>query len=122
MQWLYNLLHLLFTILFSWLGKVWWLIKNSITFRIAVIMSIFGVFVILWRMFYYGVRTISSYLVDLPTFFSEVSSVSSVGDMLDVANFLFPVEESLAMYALLISYGVICLTIRIVRAFIPTMT
>lgn len=122
MQWLYNLIHGLFTLMFAWFGKIWWLVKNSITFQIAIITSLFGVLIILWRMFYFGIRTITVYLTDLPTFFSGISSVETVGDMLDLANFLFPVEESLAMIALLISYGVICLTIRIIRAFIPTMT
>jgi hypothetical protein len=122
MQWLYDLIHGVFEIMFNWFGKIWWLVKNSVTFQIAVITSVVTVGVTLWRMFYYGVTKITSSLSEMETALSSISSVDTVSDILDLANFLFPVEEALAMFTILISYGVTCLTIRVIRSFIPTMT
>lgn len=122
MQWLYNLIHGLFSIMFSWFGKIWWLTKNSISFQIAIVTSLIGVGVILWRMFYFGITSLITQISNVPLVLESVSGVSSFGGMLDVANYIFPVEEVFAMMSILISYGVLCLNIRIVRAFIPTMT
>jgi len=122
MQWLYNILHGLFTIMFAWYGKIWWLIKKSVLFQITVITTIISVGVILWRMFYFGITKIIESMASIQMALGSVSSITSVGDILDLANFLFPVEECFAMLSILISYGVVCLTIRIIRSFIPTMT
>lgn len=122
MQWLYNLIHGLFSGMFAFFGKTWWLIKNSITFQIAVVTSIFSVAVILWRMFYHGINLIIASLVEMQTLLSGITSVDTIGDLLDIGNFIFPIEESFAMLSILIAYGVACLTIRVIRAFIPTMT
>lgn len=122
MQWLYNLLHGIIVVLFGWFGKMWWLLKNAISFRLAVITTVLTTGTIFWRMFYNGVTTLISSASEIQTTLGTVSSVSSVGDILDLANFLFPVEEAFAMISILITYGMICLSIRIIRAFIPTMT
>ena len=122
MQWLYDLFHGLFTIGFGFCGKILWLIKNSFTFQIALVTSALSVGIIAWRMFYHGITTVISSVASIQTALGSVSSIGSVGDILDLANFLLPVEEAFAMLSILISYGVLCLTIRVVRSFIPTMT
>lgn len=122
MQWLYNLIQSIWTFLADYYGKIFWLLKNTILFHVAVVTAILTVGVTLWRMFYYGISSLLGYVSSLSTALGSVSSVGSFGTLLDLANFIFPIEEVFAMFAVLISYGVVCLSIRIVRAFIPTMT
>jgi len=122
MQWLYDLIHGIWVFTSAFFGKAIWLWKNWITFQIAVWTALFSVGVLVWRLFYYGITSLLGYISSLSTSLTSVSSVGSFGDILDIANHIFPVEEVFSMTAVLISYGVVCLTIRVVRAFIPMMT
>jgi hypothetical protein len=122
MQWLYDILHVAWVATSTFFGQVYWLFKTFFLIRIMVIASVFSVSVFMWRMIAYSFTVIISHAHTIAVAVATPQGQATVGTLLDLANYIFPIEESLALMALLATYACDCLFIRFCRAFIPTMT
>jgi len=122
MQWLYNFLHSIWTYTSSFYGFIFWAVKKFLNLQVTLWTGLIVFFVLFWRLFHFALSIFISKSNDLATPISGVSSVGSLGDVFSFVNCFFPVTEAMEMMAFIASYGLSCITIRVVRAFIPTMT
>jgi hypothetical protein len=68
-------------------------------------------------------NSVSNLIVKMSSWVIPQVTIQSVLDnqWFQVANTLFPVQESINLAVVIAAYSVLCATIRIIKSFIPTI-
>lgn len=107
----------------KYFGRIQWLCKKYVSFTKIMAAALVGVALFLWRLIWGGICGLVSMVTSLGEAVGDLgNNKNAIADLLDFGNSLIALEEIFALFALFCAYAVLCLTVRFIRAFIPTCT